>query len=159
MADKKENKPLLPSQPPRGNYQIWVILATVAVIFGVMYFNSSSGLKEKGQEEFEKMVMDGDVQKVVLVQNRKFVEVTLTPEALKDPKYSQNQGNGFGSTTGGPHFIVRVVDAGNFDQEFRVFRDKLPEEKRPVYAPEEREDYFGVFLQWGFLFLLLFGFW
>lgn len=159
MADKKENKPLLPTKPPRGNYQIWVILATVAVIFGVMYFNSSSGLKEKGQEEFEKMVMDGDVRKVVLVQNRKFVEVTLTQEALKDPKYAQNQSNGFGSTEAGPHFIVRVVDAGNFDQEFRVFRDKLPEDKRPEYTPEEREDYFGVFLQWGFLFLLLFGFW
>ena len=43
MADKKENnKPLLPTKPPRGNYQIWVILATVAVIFGVMYFNNSS---------------------------------------------------------------------------------------------------------------------
>ena len=28
MADKKENnKPLLPTKPPRGNYQIWVILA------------------------------------------------------------------------------------------------------------------------------------
>ena len=59
MADKKENnKPLLPTKPPRGNYQIWVILATIAVIFGVMYINNSSDLKEVNQFEFEQMVKD-----------------------------------------------------------------------------------------------------
>ena len=57
MADKKENnKPLLPTKPPRGNYQIWVILATVAVIFGVMYFNNSSSLKDVDYDDFKQMV-------------------------------------------------------------------------------------------------------
>ena len=54
MADKKENnKPLLPTKPPRGNYQIWVILATVAVILGVMYFNNSSNLKEIDYDDLQ----------------------------------------------------------------------------------------------------------
>ena len=84
MADKKENnKPLIPPKAPRGNYQIWVILATVAVIFGVMYMHSSSGLKEREYDDFIKMVNNGEVRKVVLIQNRKFVEVTLTQEAAK----------------------------------------------------------------------------
>ena len=68
MADKKENKPLLPSKPPRGNYQIWVILATIAVIFGVMYINNSSDFKEVTQYEFEQMVKAGDVRKVALIK-------------------------------------------------------------------------------------------
>jgi AFG3 family protein len=161
MADKKENnKPLLPTKPPRGNYQIWVILATVAVIFGVMYMHSSSGLKEKGYDEFLRMVNNGDVRKVVLVPNRKFVEVTLTQEALKDAKYETDINQGpLSSNSAGPHYVVKVVDPGNFDQEFRNLKDKVSESKRPEYKTEEREDYFGVFLQWGFLFLLLFGFW
>jgi len=65
MADKKENnKPLLPTKPPRGNYQIWVILATVAVIFGVMYFNNSSSLKDVDYDAFKQMVRSGDVRKL-----------------------------------------------------------------------------------------------
>jgi AFG3 family protein len=161
MADKKENnKPLLPTKPPRGNYQIWIILATVAVIFGVMYMHSSSGLKEKSYDEFIRMVDNGEVDKVVLIQNRKFVEVTLTPDALKSGKYETDVNQGpLGSSSTGPHFIVKVVDPGNFDQEFRNLKEKVAESKRPEYKTEEREDYFGVFLQWGFLFLLLFGFW
>src|SRR6187431_1544518 len=164
MADKKDNnKPLLPSKPPRGNYQIWVILATVAVIIGVMYFNNSNNLKEVDYDTFKQMVSSGDVKKVVLVQNRKFVEITLKPEALQNAKYKQdlNIGEGLvgGGNANGPHFSMKVVDVGNFDQEFRTLRDKLPPNQAVEYKPEEREDYFSVFVQWGFLFLLLFGFW
>ena len=79
MADKKENnKPLLPNKPPRGNYQIWVILATIAVILGVMYISNSSDLKEVNQYEFEQMVKSGDVKKVALIKNKDIVEITLT---------------------------------------------------------------------------------
>jgi AFG3 family protein len=161
MADKKENnKPLLPPKAPRGNYQIWVILATVAVIFGVMYMHSSTGLKEKNIDEFYRMINNGEVQKVVLVPNRKFVEITLTKDALKNAKYDSEVNQGpLGSSAAGPHFVTKVVDPGDFDQEFRKLKETLAESKRPEYKTEEREDYFGVFLQWGFLFLLLFGFW
>src|SRR5688572_27802237 len=163
MADKKDNnKPLLPTKPPRGNYQIWVILATVAVIIGVMYFNNTNNLKDVDYDTFKQMVNNGDVRKVVLVQNRKFVEVTLKSEALQNAKYKQelniNEGP-LGGSASGPHFSMKVVDAGNFDQEFRTFRDKLPADRSPEYRTEDREDYFSVFVQWGFLFLLLFGFW
>jgi cell division protease FtsH len=165
MADKKDNnKPLLPTKPPRGNYQIWVILATVAVIIAVMYLNNSNNLKEVDYDSFKRMVSDGDVRKVVLVQNRKFVEITLRQEALDNAKYKQelNIGDGplsGGSSASGPHFSMKIVDVGNFDQEFRAIRDKLPSDQAIEYKPEEREDYFSVFVQWGFLFLLLFGFW
>jgi len=136
MADKKDNnKPLLPTKPPRGNYQIWVILASIAVILGVMYFSNSSNLQDLDYDEFKQMVKSGDVRRVVLVQNRKFVEVTLKSEALQNAKYKDllNQGTFGSSTTAGPHFTMKVVDSGNFDQEFRVFRDKLNTEQSPEY--------------------------
>jgi len=161
MADKKENKPLLPTKPPRGSYQIWVILATIAVILGVMYFSNSTNLQDIDYDDFKQMVKSGDVKRVVLVQNRKFVEVTLKSEALQNAKYKDQLNNTtFGSSSNaGPHFQMKVVDSGNFDQEFRVFRDKLTIDQSPEYKTEDREDYFQVFIQWGFLFLLLFGFW
>lgn len=162
MADKKENnKPLLPTKPPKGNYQIWVIIATIAVIFGVMYFNSASSLKTIRYDDFKEMVKNGDVRKVVLIQNQKFVEVTLTSAALQNAKYKQDINNGpLSSGTSGPHYILKVVDAGNFDQEFRTFIDKqVAQSQRPEYDTEDRGDYVSQLFQWGLLFLLLFGFW
>ncbi len=159
MADKRDNKPLLPTKPPRGNYQIWVIFAAVALIFGVMFYNNLTNLKEINRDEFENMVNAGDVKKVELVQNRKIVEVTLKPEALKNAKYKEDLNSStFGANTAGPHFFLKVVDPGTFDREFR---DKLHDKKgdKPEYKPSEREDYFALFVQYGLLFVLILGFW
>jgi AFG3 family protein len=160
MADKKNDKPLLPNKAPRGNYQIWVILATIAVILGVMYINNSSDLKEKSFYEFEQMVKAGDVKKVFLIKNQEVVEITLKPEALQNAKYRQDISEGpLGSNTAGPHFVLRITSIDRFDEKFEELSNKLPDENRPEYKSDNRENYFNVFIQWGFLFLLLFGFW
>ncbi len=160
MADKKNDKPLLPTKPPRGNYQIWVILATIAVILGVMYINNSSDLKEITQRDFEQMVQSGDVKKVALIKNQELVEITLTPEALKNAKYRQDISEGpLGTNQAGPHYKLRITSIDRFDEKFEELTKKVPDSNRPEYISEKREDYFGVFIQWGFLFLLLFGFW
>ncbi len=161
MADKKENnKPLLPNKPPRGNYQVWVILATIAVIFGVMYINNSSDLKEIQQSQFEQMLKAGDIKKVTLIKNKDIVEITLKAEALQNAKYRQDIEDGvMGSGTNGPHYRMTITSIDRFDEKFQELVDTLPDANRPEYTPETREDYFGVFIQWGFLFLLLFGFW
>ena len=161
MADKKENnKPLLPGKPPRGNYQVWVILATLAVIMGVMYINNSSDLKEVTQYQFEQMVKDGHVRKVALIKNKDIVEVTLTAEALQNAKYRQELEEGpLGGSSNGPHYKLVITSIDRFDEKYEEMIDRLDDAKRPEYTSETREDYFGVFIQWGFLFLLLFGFW
>lgn len=161
MADKKDNnKPLLPNKPPRGNYQIWVILATIAAIFGVMYISNSGDLKEIQQSQFEQMLRAGDIKKVLLIKNKDIVEVTLTAEALQNPKYRQDMEQGLmGGGTNGPHYRMTITSIDRFDEKYQELIEKLPEEKIPEYIPDTREDYFGLFLQWGFLFLLLFGFW
>jgi AFG3 family protein len=162
MADKNKenNKPLLPGKPPRGNYQIWVILATIAVILGVMYINNSSDLKEVTQYDFEQMVRNGDVRKVALIKNQELVEITLKSEALQNAKYRQDITEGpLGQNTSGPHYKLRITSIDRFDEKFEELVKKLPDSNRPEYISEKREDYFSVFIQWGFLFLLLFGFW
>ncbi|MFZ6011865.1 MAG: ATP-dependent zinc metalloprotease FtsH [Bacteroidota bacterium] len=161
MADKpKDNKPLLPGKPPRGNYQIWVILATIAVILGVMYINNSSDLKEISQSQFEQMVKDGDVRKVTLIKNQEMVEITLTADALKNAKYRQDITEGpLGSNTSGPHYKLPVTSIDRFDEKFDELKKKVPDANIPEFNAQNRENYFNIFVQWGFLFLLLFGFW
>ena len=148
MADKKENnKPLLPNKPPRGNYQVWVILVTIAVIFGVMYINNSSDLKEITQSQFQQMVKAGDVRKVTLIKNKDIVEITLKSEALQNAKYRQDMEEGLmGNSNNGPHYKLQITSIDRFDEKYQEMVDKLPESNKPEYAPETREDYFGVFI-------------
>jgi AFG3 family protein len=161
MADKKDNnKPLLPNRAPRGNYQIWVILATIAVILGVMYINNSSDLKSIDEGQFKQMLSSGDVKKVFLVKNQELVEITLTADALKNSKYSQDINEGpLGSNTNGPHYKMTVTSIDRFDEKYEELIRKIPEQNRPQYSSDNRENYFTLFFQWGLLFLLLFGFW
>src|SRR5688572_25942001 len=142
MADKKENnKPLLPNKPPRGNYQVWVILATIAVIFGVMYINNSSDLKEITQSQFEQMVKAGDVRKVTLIKNKDIVEITLKSEALQNAKYRQDMEEGLmGNSNNGPHYKLTITSIDRFDEKYQEMIDKLPESNKPEYTPETRED-------------------
>ncbi|HYC85333.1 MAG TPA: ATP-dependent zinc metalloprotease FtsH, partial [Chryseosolibacter sp.] len=58
-----------------------------------------------------------------------------------------------------PHFVLRITSIDRFDEKFEELIQKLPDENRPEYKSDNRENYFNVFIQWGFLFLLLFGFW
>lgn len=160
MADKKNDKPLLPGKPPRGSYQIWVILATIGVILAVIYLNNSSDLKEVTHHEFEQMVKNGDVRKVTLIKNQEMVEITLKSEALQNAKYRQDITEGpLSSNASGPHYKLRITSIDRFDEKYEELTDKLPEANVPEFSTQNKEDYFSVFVQWGFLFLLLFGFW
>ncbi|MBL7858719.1 MAG: ATP-dependent zinc metalloprotease FtsH [Cyclobacteriaceae bacterium] len=161
MADKKENnKPLLPNKPPRGNYQLWIILGTLALVMGVMWLNNTGNLKEKDQAQFERMIKDGDIKKVALIKDQELVEITLTADALKNAKYRDDIAESpMGSNQAGPHFKMKIISVDNFDKWYNELITKVDVSKRPEYKPETRVDYFSYFIQWGFLFLLLFGFW
>src|SRR3970040_2332400 len=160
MADKKDNKQLLPTKPPKGNYQIWVIMIAIAVIFGIIYLNHSSDLPEKTYTEFEQMVRSSDVSKVLLVKNLEIAEITLKPEALQNAKYKQDISQSpLGIDPKGPHFKVKIVSVDRFDEQFDQLRNSLPAASSIEYESTNRENYLGVLAQWGFLLLLLFGFW
>jgi cell division protease FtsH len=125
-----------------------------------VYINNSSDLKEIQQSQFEQMLKAGDIKKVTLIKNKDIVEITLKAEALQNAKYRQDIEDGvMGSGTNGPHYRMTITSIDRFDEKFQELVDTLPDANRPEYTPETREDYFGVFIQWGFLFLLLFGFW
>jgi len=155
-TEKKDNPKLSPPKAPKGNYQLWVILVTVAVILGVMYLNSNNTLKEVSRDELQRMIESGDVKKVVLIKDQEMVEVTLTADALKNAKYSEDIKEGpVGTNAAGPHYKLKINSVDNFDNWYTNLRAS----GKPSLTSETRVDYFGVFIQWGFLFLLLFGFW
>jgi cell division protease FtsH len=164
MADKerKDNKNMLPPRGPRPNYQIWVILGLVAMILGVSLFKQSGDLVEIQMNRFEDMVKSNDIQKLVLVKNEEQVEITLKEATLKNAKYKQelerNSPLG-GPNTTGPHYKLKIADNGKFQDKYDQIVKSIPRDQQIDLRIEERSDFTSVLVQWGFLFLLLFGFW
>jgi AFG3 family protein len=156
MADKERNK-IQPPKAPRGNYQMWVILVAVAVILGVVYATSSSNLKEiSSRDQLERMIKSGDVKKLALIEEQKIVEVTLTADALKNAKYSDDIKEGpMSSNANGPHYKYKINSVDNFDGWY----SNLKAENKPTLTTETRINVFKEFLSWGLLLLLLVGFW
>jgi AFG3 family protein len=162
MADKdrKDNK-LMP-QGPRPNYQMWIILGLVAVIFAVFTFLRSSDLVQIQMNRFEDMVQRKDIKKLVLVKNEAQVEITLKPEALKNALYRQELGDHqspLGLNGSGPHYKLKIGEIGKFQDQYDQIKKNIPRDQQIDLQFEERNDYTNQFFNWGILFLIIFGFW
>jgi cell division protease FtsH len=161
MANSPNNKNVM-KPTPKNNYQVWIIATLVALIVGISYFTNNTETININWSRFEQMVVDNDVEKIVFIKNKEKVEVTLKEEALDNSKYkpeleNQRPWGGFG----GPHYSFTVVSDEIFDKEFKELRSKLPPEQadKISYTAEVRNDPWGFFWTWGFLILILFGFW
>ena len=162
MADKeKKDSKITPPRIPKPNYQIWVILALVGVILAVSFFTKSNELVEIQSSRFEDMVQRRDIKKLVLIKNEELIEITLKPEALQNAAYKQElEGKGpLGLNANGPHYKYKIGSIDKFYEQYEAIVKNVPREQKIDLQVEERSDVTGMLLNWGFLFLLLFGFW
>lgn len=162
MADKeRKDSKIIPPRGPRPNYQIWIILGLVAVILGVSYFNRTGELTEIQSSRFEDMVQSRDIKKLVLIKNEEQIEITLKPEALQNAKYKQEleRNSTFALNANGPHYKLKIGSIDKFLDKYEQITKNIPREQQVDLRVEERSDLTGVLFNWGFLFLLLFGFW
>jgi len=158
MPDKKRKN----SPKSKPGIQGWFIGGLLAVIIVFTFFSSDNGVvSDKPFRSFEKMVKANDVEKVVLVKNKDFIEVTLKEEALSNAKYKLelDQSKNLLSSERGPHYKFKILSSDNFDDKFNKIQESLPEAQQFDYIVDERGDYTSIFFNWGFLALLILGFW
>ncbi len=158
MADNQKKKNLIPKTPQRQNYQVWIIVMLIALIFGVTYLNKNSAEKIYFSE-FKKMMERGDVEEVLLIKNQDKVEVTLNDDALKSERYNEVNNNSILPLSEGPHFFFKITTLEKFEENWEEFMASLPEEDRINFDTTTKQDFWQFFASWGFLFLILFGFW
>ena len=157
MKKTPRSKKNIMGDPNRGNYQIWIISALLAAIMGFTYFSKSNAAFTITERRFEEMLLSNDVEKVILIKNKDLVEVTLKPDALQNSKYKLELEDNH--LINGPHYKFKIVDAKIFNDNFNRIQDKISEERRLNYEIEERQGLEDLFFNYGFIFLLLFGFW
>jgi len=160
MSEKNKSKKFIPKPPQKPNFQLWLIITAVIVLIGVTWFNQNNAVVEITTKRFEDMVLNSDVEKVVVIYNQNYVEVTIKEEALEDPRYKDELGaqNRFYNVTG-PHYKINVASVDNFIENYNALEEKLPEEQRIGYTAKKEESWGNWISSFGFLILIFFLFW
>ncbi|MFO0266871.1 MAG: ATP-dependent zinc metalloprotease FtsH, partial [Cyclobacteriaceae bacterium] len=142
------------------NYQMWIILALVAVILGVSYFSRISEVPEIQVSRFTDMVERKDIKKIVLIKNEEQIEITLKAEALQNSIYKNDlEKRPLGLTDAGPHYRMKIGSIDKFYEQYDQITKNIPREQKVDIQVDNRSDYTGLFWNVAFLFLLVFGFW
>jgi len=158
MADKK--KKIVPKGTQKPNYQVWIIVTLLIVVFVVTYFNKSSSTITITPHRFEEMMLSNDIEKVVLIRNQRYVEITLKPEALQNARYrTELESNSPFGISNGPHYRLDIPEISVFNEDFRAIQNKMDNDKRIGYTSEDKNDITQWIFNWGFLIFILFGFW
>lgn len=158
----KKNGGKKPGGPNRKFNFYWIYAAIFLAFIGIQIVGSlNNAVEPTNFSEFEEMLVDGDVRKITIVNERE-IQVFLKSEAIKQKdRYSdlRDQGFGGGQATG-PHFT--------FEMPFEAFNSNLKEvyeahpelaDTKPVVTYEERKDYWGDILAWTFPFILMIAIW
>ena len=75
----------------RNNNQVWVFVSLIILVFAISFFTNQGSGKVITPKRFEDMILSNDVQRVVVIQDKKYVEVYLKPEARQNAKYKTEQ--------------------------------------------------------------------
>ena len=139
-----------PKLPKFNLYWVYGAIFFSLIIFSILNYNQST--VNIPYSEFEgKMLLSGDIEKMVLVRNEGYVEITIKPDALD--KYEDKFKDSFTKPPkAGPHFTVQIPSS----EELANDMQKAKEHNISFYYDvQERHNVFTDFLQiiWPFLLL------
>lgn len=133
-----------PSTP--GGFNFYWIYAIVAVLLlGQVFFNMSGDLAKINYGQFQELVNNDEVKKVV-VYNEKTAEVWLKDEVAKSAKYSKKFKQPWvGGVNNGPHFTFNLPTG---KEGFSQYLDKVRLEKTISIDYQTRENWGKDILSW-----------
>lgn len=160
MTDKKDTKPNKNLKkkvtPPKVNGSgdnnpkkpfnfYWIYAIIGVVLISLTLFNSNGNMADTNLSDFEQMVKDGDVQRVV-IYNKQMAEVYLKKEALKKEKYSKRIKTPLisGAENSGPHYKFDIGPSDNFQKKL----DEWSGEYNLAYDYKTRSDWGKELFTW-----------
>lgn len=147
-----------PKKGPRFSIY-WIYAIIFAVLIGFQLFGPFSPNMAKINElEFKNMVANGEVEKYVIVDNRKTVKVYLTPTGRK--KYEKKLKDVSGKVVEkGPHMTFKITSGDTFKKGIDDFYKDNPAIAKAPFEVENERDWFGGVIQFLLPVLLFIGLW
>ncbi|MDI9356376.1 MAG: ATP-dependent zinc metalloprotease FtsH [Chitinophagaceae bacterium] len=162
---KNKNKIKDPTKDKKGedkkiNYQMWIIIGSTVLLMIVTYLGNNKATITITQKRFGEMYQENHIQELILIKNEDVVEVVLKEEALEIPTYKKELSdnfNGFGKK--GPHYKFKISSLDKFLDQLKKIEEQIPDHLEVPYKIEERANSVEIFFNYGFIILLIFGFW
>ena len=152
-----------PSQPPKKGPRFsiyWVYAIIFAVLIGFQLFGPFSSNTAKINElQFKSMIAAGDIEKYIIIDNRKNVKVYLTKAGrAKYAEKLKKDIRGKVSDTG-PHMSFKITSGDTFKKEIGEYYKENPGITQVVGEVENERDWLGGALQFLLPILLFIGLW
>ncbi len=137
--NKHKNTENQENKPPKRKFNFYWIYGILALIFiALQFFNWSGSGKEISWQEFErKMLSEGDVERIVIV-NKEYAEVYIKPGRLSQEKYQDVKSDGLGGS--GPHYIFTIGSVETFENKLEEAQKKLIESEMRDASEAERHE-------------------
>jgi len=170
--DTNENKkpvkrlPNIPKKPQKGSkFNIfWVYAAIIVAIIAAQFLFTTDGSKKVEYREFEtKMLLKGDVEKLIAYKSEDLVkvEVYIKKDSLKKPEYKAYKNSSIYSASSGPTVYFTAGSMDRLDTDLANSQKNLPAGEQPILADKESRSNPFLSMIGSFIFplLLLVGFW
>ena len=161
MPDSPRKKNIL-GKPSggKGSNQVWVFISLIIVVFAVSIFSNSGSGTTILMKRLENMVLSNDVEKIIVIEGKNYVEIYLKPEARQNAKYKTELDNKSPfSLGGGPDYVVEGIPPERFMTLYDKFADDIDPSSRIEPKTEKRMTLMDFLSTWGFLILIILFFW
>src|SRR5665648_554739 len=139
----------------------WIFAILILSVFGLQFLFQGKATQKAGQREVEKMVINHDIEKVVVV-NKDRAEIYIKADSLKSGRYPDfPTSKGFGFQTPKPQFYHTFGTVELFETFFNDVQQKAGYTPDEMIHPEyiTRKDYLGTFLSFILPLLVLVVVW
>lgn len=138
----------------------WIYILIGLSFFAIQFLSFSNRPLKTDLTSFEKMVVENDVKKVVLITNQQKVEIYIKEERLSDPEHKDLNGKGLMNSVAksGPHYMLTIGSTEGFEKQFEKANEKLGANKITLEY-EIRKDLFGDLLTWVLPIIIIVAFW
>ena len=144
--DNRSNLNTGGQKPKFSAYWIYIIIA--AVFIGLQFMNFGESAKEIDWNRFSTMLRNNEIAKIVVI-NKERVEIFLRENVSEEISITERSRRGISAfSQENPSYYFTIISQERFVGDINELLSSLPEDKRPVFTNETRNDYFGVILSW-----------
>lgn len=132
-------------KPPGFNiYWIYAFIAMVLIGYYVMNMGRPDSATTNPQEFMDKMLAQGDVEKLEVVENKKLVRVYIVKDSLDKPFYREKFNNApIAKDREGPRFDFKVFDLKAFNDDLGKFYEQHPGMQKVAIITLTEGEFFG----------------
>ncbi|MCH5600347.1 ATP-dependent zinc metalloprotease FtsH [Niabella ginsengisoli] len=154
------NKNTTPGEPKKGPKfgSYWAFIIILAIMLAFQFLNPLGSASNKiSENDFKTMILQGKLEKYIIVDNRNRVDVWVKKDSLaKNPNTDKSV---LKSGDEAAQFYFKVTDPKTFPAQMEDFYKAHPELQRVNWDVEPESDFFGKAIGYLLPFILLLGVW